>query len=316
MNNFWEILGFSLSITIPIFLILVLGVALYRIRLINDNFVDVTSKLVFNITLPALLFISISRTNITKNTDFSLALYAVGSVIIVYILLELLASRIIPIKADRGVVIQGAFRSNMGIIGLAYCVNAYGENVFSVASIYLGSVTILFNILSVICLNRSMDAQKSITYTLKSIAKNPLIIAIVAALLSSYLGLHIPSTLHKAGSYFAQMTLPLALICAGASLNFGALKKDMSTALLSAIGKLVVVPSLITLGGYFFGYRGMQLGVLFLMSSAPSASAGYIMVRAMGGNSSLAANVIVLTTIASVFSTSIGVAILSSLHLM
>ncbi|SBS31440.1 putative transporter YfdV [Marinomonas spartinae] len=316
MNNFWEILGFSLSITIPIFLILVLGVALYRIRLINDNFVDVASKLVFNITLPALLFISISRTNITKNTDFSLALYAVGSVIIVYILLELLASRIIPIKADRGVVIQGAFRSNMGIIGLAYCVNAYGENVFSVASIYLGSVTILFNILSVICLNRSMDAQKSITYTLKSIAKNPLIIAIVAALLSSYLGLHIPSTLHKAGSYFAQMTLPLALICAGASLNFGALKKDMSTALLSAIGKLVVVPSLITLGGYFFGYRGMQLGVLFLMSSAPSASAGYIMVRAMGGNSSLAANVIVLTTIASVFSTSIGVAILSSLHLI
>ena len=112
------------------------------------------------------------------------------------------------------------------------------------------------------------------------------------------------------------MTLPLALICAGASLNFGALKKDMSTALLSAIGKLVVVPLLITLGGYFFGYRGMQLGVLFLMSSAPSASAGYIMVRAMGGNSALAANVIVLTTIASVFSTSIGVAILSSQHLM
>lgn len=316
MNNFWEILGFSLSITTPIFLILVLGVTLYRIRLINDNFISVASKLIFNITLPALLFISISRTNINKDTDFSLAIYAVGSVIVVYILLEILASRIIATKADRGVVIQGAFRSNMGIIGLAYCVNAYGESVFSIASIYLGSVTILFNILSVICLNRSMDAQKSITYTLKSIAKNPLIIAIVAALLSSYFGVHIPSTLHKAGSYFAQMTLPLALICAGASLNFGALKKDMSTALLSAIGKLVVVPLLITLGGYFFGYRGMQLGVLFLMSSAPSASAGYIMVRAMGGNSALAANVIVLTTIASVFSTSIGVAILSSQHLM
>lgn len=316
MNHFFDILGFSFSITMPIFLILVLGVALYRIRLINDNFIDIASKLVFNVTLPALLFISISKASINKDTDFSLAIYAIASVIIAYILLEILAARLITIKADRGVVIQGAFRSNMGIIGLAYCVNAYGEDVFSIASIYLGSVTILYNILSVICLNRSMDAEKSITHTLKSIAKNPLIIAIVAALISSYLGLQIPPTIHKAGSYFAQMTLPLALICAGASLNFGALKKDISTALLSSIGKLIIVPIFITLGGYLFGYQGMQLGVLFLMSSAPSASASYIMVRAMNGNAALAANIIVLTTIASLFSTSIGVAILSSLHLM
>jgi predicted permease len=316
LDNFLDVLGFSFSITMPIFLILVLGIFLYQVQLINDNFIDVASKLVFNVTLPALLFISISKTKLSSDTDFSLVIYAMLAVVATYILLEVITSKMIPDKGDRGVVIQGAFRSNMGIIGLAYCVNAYGDSVVSVASIYLGGATVLYNILSVICLNRSMDAKKSIANTLKGIAKNPLILAIVAALIFSATGLTLPSTLHKAGDYFAQMTLPLALLCAGASLSFKAMQKDITIAMISSVGKLIFIPVIITFGGYLLGYRGMELGVLFLMSSAPSASASYIMVRAMGGNATLAANIIVITTIASLLSTSIGVTVLRSLSLM
>lgn len=316
LNNFLDVIGFSFSITMPIFLILVLGILLYRIQLINDNFIDIASKLVFNVTLPSLLFINISKAKLSRETDFSLVIYAMLAVAVTYVILELLTTKLVHNKSDRGVVIQGAFRSNMGIIGLAYCVNAYGEDVFSVASIYLGGVTILFNILSVICLNKSMGANNTIAQTLKGIAKNPLIIAISAALVFSASGLTLPSTLHKAGAYFAQMTLPLALLCAGASLSFKALQKDMSVALLASAGKLIFIPIAITFGGYLLGYREMELGVLFLMSSAPSASAGYVMVRAMGGNATLAANIIVITTIASLVTTSIGVAVLRNFNLM
>lgn len=316
LDNFLDVLGFSFSITMPIFFILVLGVVLYRIQLINDNFIDVASKLVFNVTLPSLLFISISKTPLSNETDFSLVIYAMLAVFITYIALELLTVKLVANKADRGVVIQGAFRSNMGIIGLAYCINAYGDDVFSVASIYLGGVTMLYNILSVICLNRSMGAKKSVLHTLKGIAKNPLILAILTALTLSATGLTLPTTIYKAGSYFAQMTLPLALLCAGASLSFRALQQDMTTAMLSSVGKLILIPAIITFGGYLVGYRGMELGVLLLMSSAPSASASYVMVRAMGGNSTLAANIIVITTIASLVTTSIGVTLLRSFNLM
>ena len=316
LDSFLEVLGFSFSITMPIFLILVLGILLYQVKLINDNFIDVASKLVFNVTLPALLFISISKTKLSSETDFSLVIYAMLAVVATYLILEVVMIKLIPHKGDRGVVIQGAFRSNMGIIGLAYCVNAYGDEVFSVASIYLGGVTMLFNILSVVCLNRSMNAKKSIAQTLKGLTKNPLILAIIAALIFSSTGLTLPPTLHKAGDYFAQMTLPLALLCAGASLSFRAMQKDITTAVISSSAKLIFIPFIITFGGFLLGYRGMELGVLFLMSSAPSASASYIMVRAMGGNATLAANIIVITTIASLLSTSIGVTILRSLNLM
>ncbi len=316
MNNFLDVLVFSFSITMPIFLILVLGVVLYRIRLINDNFIDVASKLVFNVTLPALLFISISKTDLTSNTDLSLVIYAMAAVTITYIALELIMSTWVSDKAERAVLVQGAFRSNMGIIGLAYCVNAYGDEVFAVASIYLGGVTILFNILSVIGLSRGLGGNANIKSILKGIAKNPLIIAIMAAFASSLTGITLPMTLYKAGDYFAQMTLPLALLCAGASLSFKSLRSGMLGAMMASVGKLIFIPFVLTYGGYLLGYRGMELGVLFLMSSAPTASASYIMVRAMNGNSALAANIIVITTIVSLITTSIGVTLLRSFNLI
>ena len=316
MDNFLSVLNFSFSITLPIFFILALGAVLNHLRVINDNFIDVASKLVFNITLPALLFISIVKTDLTQSTDFSLPLFAISCVFILFLVFELLSAKLVTNKADRGVIVQGAFRSNMGIIGLAYCLNAYGESVFSMASIYLGCVTVVFNILSVITLNRSFNRQANISNTLKGIIKNPLIISIVSASIISSLGINLPASLLQTGSYFAQMTLPLALICAGATLSFSALKNDLNLSIMAGIGKLVVKPLVMTVAGLMWGFRGMELGVIFLMSSAPSASAGYIMVRAMAGNAKLAANIIVLTTIFSLISTSLGITLLRSYGLI
>ncbi|MGB0943262.1 MAG: AEC family transporter [Marinomonas sp.] len=316
MESFLSVLQFSVSITLPIFFILALGALLNYLRMINDNFIDVASKLVFNITLPALLFISIVKTDLTQSTDFSLPIFAVTCVLLLFLVFEFVTAKLVKNKADRGVIVQGAFRSNMGIIGLAYCVNAYGDSAFSIASIYLGSVTILFNILSVITLNRSFNKQANIANTLKGIVKNPLIISIVSATIISSLGISLPESILKTGSYFAQMTLPLALLCAGATLSFSALKNDLPLSSMASIGKLLIKPLVITLAGILWGFRGMELGVIFLMSSAPSASAGYIMVRAMAGNAKLAANIIVLTTMLSLISTSIGITLLRSYGLI
>lgn len=300
----------------PIFLILALGVLLYRIKLINDNFVDVGSKLVFNVTLPALLFLSITKTPLSENTDFSLVIYGVIAVFVIYLFFEFFSAHYIKEKIDRGVVIQGAFRSNMGIIGLAYCVNAYGDDVYAVAPVYLGGVTILFNILSVITLNKAVNKDTNLKSTIIKVLKNPLIISILSAVLVSYSGLKMPDILLKTGNYFAQMTLSLALLCIGASLSFKTMKSDFSNALLASFGKLIFIPVITTFGGYLLGYRGMELGVLMLMSSAPSASACYVMVRSIGGNDKLAANIIVITTLASIFTTSFGITLLSSFNLM
>ena len=316
MDDFFAVVEFSTSITAPIFLVLIVGVILERIGMINDNFVEVASKLVFNVTMPALIFISITQNSKDPGAHLLLLIYALVATVIGYLILEWIVSKTVSQKSDRGIVVQGAFRSNMAIIGLAYCLNAYGNDALAIASIYIGGVMVLYNVLAVITINRSMNAQKSVTDSLKAIAKNPLIIAIVVAFAASQVNLTLPDVVTQAGNYFARMTLPLALLCAGASLRFNALKKDISPAMISTIGKLVFMPFLLTLGGYLWGFRGMELGILFLLSSSPSASAGYIMARAMNGNAVLAANIIVLTTIFSLLTTSLGVTLLGTVGLM
>ena len=316
ISDFLDTLEFSLSITGPIFVILGLGAWLRRIGLLNDAFIEVGSRLVFNVTLPALLFISVSKTRLDATANFALIGFGAAATLLVWGASGLTARLAVRAARDRGVVVQGIFRSNMAIIGLAYCVNAYGEPGLAAASLYVGLVTILYNVLSVVSLSASLQSSHGVGRIIRSVALNPLIIGILLALPVSISGLRLPAVLLQAGEYFAQMTLPLALLCTGAALDFRSLRHDPRDAVLAASGKLVVVPLLFVLAGTALGFRGMELGILLLMSSAPSAAAGYVMVRAMGGNAALAANIVALTTVGSLFSTSGGIVILRSMGLM
>ena len=49
----------TLSITAPVFAMLFMGIVLKRVGWINDNFIHTASALVFNVTMPALLFLGI-----------------------------------------------------------------------------------------------------------------------------------------------------------------------------------------------------------------------------------------------------------------
>jgi predicted permease len=314
----FQALQFAAGITLPIFIVLFMGTLLKRLGQLDDAFIATASRLSFNVALPALLFLSIVRADIDLARNMALVFYGLISTTVVYILLELIIPKLLRHKPDIGVVIQGSFRSNMGIVGLAYCINAYGDAAYATASVYLAVVTILFNILAVITLTRWQNEKQSarglLTTISASLTKNPLIIAIVSALVINQIGLPLPDTVLQAGNYFAQLALPLALLCAGASLNFKS-GRDAHPAILATVLRLAIIPFAISAVGVLVGFRGMDLGVLFLMASAPTAAASYVMARAMGGNATLAANIIAMTTIISLVTTGLGAALLRGLGL-
>jgi hypothetical protein len=119
-------LHFSLSITGPICLVLVLGIWLKRLGLLPDSFVESASRLVFQVTLPALLFLSMVRTDFSTMPSPWLILYGLLGTLAGFLVLEVLAARFISEQKQRGIFVQGSFRGNMGIMGLAYVQNAYG----------------------------------------------------------------------------------------------------------------------------------------------------------------------------------------------
>ena len=125
-----------------------------------DSFVESASRLVFQVTLPALLFLSIVRTDFSTMPSPWLIVYGLLGTLTGFLILEALAARFIPERRQRGIFVQGSFRGNMGIMGLAYVQNAYGPEGIGAAALLVGSITVLYNILAVITLTRSLGAEK------------------------------------------------------------------------------------------------------------------------------------------------------------
>ncbi|MBR9792766.1 MAG: AEC family transporter [Gammaproteobacteria bacterium] len=290
---------FAITVIGPVLVLLIMGNVLLRAKLINDEFVATGSKLVFTIALPALLFISISQADFSKAANPVLIITGLTGTLGYFLVLMLASHLMVPNRQATGVVTQGGFRANMGIIGLAYCAQTYGNDGLAAASVYLGMVTILFNVLSVFILNFYQEGKRSLTSQIKGIVKNPLIIAIVIALPFSYFDWRLPVLLTTTGEYFAQLTLPLALLCTGASLQFRSFSDDWFNISLSSLSKCVFYPAVMVGLAYAAGLRGMPLGIVLLMTIAPTAAASYVMVRTLGGDYRLAASIIAITTVLS-----------------
>lgn len=308
MTDLASTVTFGLSVTGPIMLTLFMGALLASWGIITDAFIEAGSRLVFNVLLPVLLFIIVSKTRFEQTANLTLVVVGVVGTLVVFTLMELLGGRRSGPAANRGVTVQGAFRGNLGVVGLAYAVNAYGDVAMAAASLYLAVVTALYNVLAVITLDRAPGGASSLASRLTSIARNPLIIGIVAALPIAYFEVPVPAMLLQTGQYFAQMALPLALLCAGGSLSLAALHLESRDAMTATFGKVLLSPLTLGVAAYLAGLRGMELGIVFLMAAAPTAASSYPMARAMGGNAALAANIIVLTTIGSVLVTTLGMA--------
>ncbi|NLS14635.1 AEC family transporter [Vibrio sp. SM6] len=312
------ILLFSLSITGPICLMLVLGVLFKRMGLINENFIEVGSKLVFQVTLPAMLFLSIANAGGGLSLAQPFILYGLLASVVFFVFTSVAVKAAFPQSADSGVIIQGSFRANTAIIGIAYVANAYGAQGVAVAALYVAVTTILYNVLATLCLTPKGGASGFQLAKLmgKSLTKNPLIISIVAGGVVYGLSVPVPSIVTESGQYLARMTLPLALLCTGGSLDLSAMRASARAPWFATLFKLVLAPVLITLGGAWLGFRNIELAVLFFMNAAPVAAASYVMARSMGGNAALAANIIALTTLLSTFTCSLGVMVLTSLGLI
>jgi len=300
----------TISVTAPVFSMLFLGVALKRLGLIDAAFINTASALVFRGTLPTLLFLGIVQADLRTALQPALLLYFVLATLGCFLLAWGWAILRCP-EADRGIYTQGAFRGNNGIIGLALATSMYGDYGLSVGAVLGGVVILSYNTLSAIVLAIYSPEAKTDAWSLtKNILSNPLIIGVLAAIPFAAWQIPLPAWLLTSGEYFAQMSLPLALICIGGTLTLESLRESSGMAISSSLMKVLWLPLLATLGAWLWGFRDADLAILFLYFASPTAAASFVMAKAVGGNHQLAAAIIVLTTLATVVTTNLGLFVL------
>lgn len=308
-------LSFAFSVTAPIFVMVLIGMALKRIRMINDEFIGTASKIVFNLGLPTLLFISSATTDFSQVSDLRLLLALCITTLAVFFLTQLTARWQAKNTRDQGVFVQGAFRGNLVIIGLAFCANAYGDRGLAIAALPVAVIVVIYNLLSVYTLNRSLQQGDRNTFatTWQGIVRNPLIIAIAAGFLVNAVHAPLPEVLLDSADYLGQMVLPLALICIGGALNIKQLRYFDHTALIATSWKLIASPIIACALGLTLGLREENLVILFLLAASPTATVSFVMVHAMGGNAKLAANIILQTTLISLITITAGLWLLHAM---
>lgn len=300
----------TLSVTAPVFVMLFVGVLLKRLNWIDAAFISTASSLVFKGTMPTLLFIAILKADLSAALQPALLLYFLLATLVMFGLAWLWALWRCPM-ADRGVYVQGAFRGNNGIVGLALATSLYGDYGLSLGGVLAGLVILIYNSLAAVILAiYSPDGKASAGAIVGSILRNPLIIGVTTAIPFAYWQVALPDWLMTSAQYFAQMTLPLALICIGGTLSLSVLRESSSLATSSSLMKMVWLPAIATLGAWLAGFRGAELGILFLYFASPTAAASYVMARAVNSNHELAATIIVLTTLWAAVTINLGLFVL------
>ena len=300
----------TLNVTAPVFAMLFVGVVLRRLGWIDAAFINTASALVFKATMPTLLFISIIRADLSTALQPKVLVYFSVATLATFLLAWGWAILRCP-HDDRGVYVQGAFRGNNGIVGLALASSLYGDYGLSLGGVLAGLVILIYNSLSAVVLAiYSPNGSASVRGILGSILRNPLIIGVLAAIPFAYWQVVLPDWLMTSGGYFASMTLPLALICIGGTLSLSALRVSSATAVSSSMMKMVWLPLVATSGAWACGLRGAELGILFLYFASPTAAASFVMAQAVKANAQLAAAIIVITTLAAAITINAGLLLL------
>jgi len=309
---------FTAEIVTPVFLIIALGFILKKFRIISDNFVTVTSKFVFNVSLPALIFFNISKIDLSTTLNVKEIIFICTAIISTYLIIWIVSKYFIKEGKNLGVFIQGSYRGNFAIVGFAVIDSLYGNIALGKASLILAFILPLYNILAVIALTVPLSSEKEINYksTFIEILTNPLVLAVIFALPFSYYKIVIPSVIIESGDYLSAIALPLALIGIGCNLNLTEIKKASTLAFASSTIKLILLPLVVTFLAYEFGFIGQNLGMIFILFACPTAIVSFIMADAMGGNSKLAGNIVVITTLGSIVTITIGLFLLKEFGLI
>lgn len=309
---------FTLGIVAPVFLIIAIGYLLKVIGLMNENFINLSSKIVFSISLPALIFLELYNLDLSKVFEPKEVIYIYAGTLISFAIGWLATLPFIRDGKDKGVFIQGSFRGNYAIVGLAVLSGLVGKVEFSKASLDLAFIILIYNILAVIALTVPLREEKhlNIRSTFVEILKNPLILSVVISLPFAFFKIPLHPVILKTGKYIAAIALPLALIDIGATLNLKEIKEASITAFFSSLFKLVIFPAIFTYGAFLFGFRGEDLAIMFIVFACPTAISSFVMAEAMGANGKLAGNIVLTSTIGSVVTITAGIFILKTIGLI
>lgn len=302
-----------LAITAPIYVLILLGYGFTRLGLFSKADMRVFGRYVINLALPALLFKALSQRSLGEILNLTyLAGYFIGSLTMIALgyFWSRRVTRLNPTAS--AVSAMGVACSNSGYVGYPILLLTLAP----VAGVSLALNMVVENLLIIPLLlfladrgRESGNQWRSLTRSIARLARNPLILGMLAGLTVPLLGLSLPAPAVRTIDMLAAACSGLALFVVGGTL-VGVPLQGVGVRLVPiVIGKLVLHPLMVFLAISalpLFGFAPIDpmlrmaavlLAAMPMMGIYPTLAQAY-------GHEDLSAVALLVTTIASFFTLS------------
>jgi malonate transporter len=274
-----------------------LGAALRAYLIPKDEVWAGFDRLTFWVLLPALLTSSISTIRLS---DIPLGRMAATIWIAVALgtAVALLLSRALGHgHAAMTSVAQGSIRFNT-FVALAIAGGLYGEKGLAIGGVTAGLIVPCVQVVLTVIFASGTGRRLSPLRLLVQVFANPLFLGCLAGFAFAAAG-GMPPGLGPAIKILGQGSVALGLLCVGAGLSLRALSAAPLTQILVAIQKLAVLPAATFALATAFRLDPIPATLAILFMAMPTATTGYIMARAMGGDARLMAAMIAFQHVAA-----------------
>ena len=282
---------------IPVLALIITGFIIQRTNFLPGTFWPSAERLTYFLLMPAILIHSLANKKMDSLPWFKILLTVEGTVIVSAVLITTwwLLNRRISGETFTS-LFQGGVRFN-SFVAFALAENLYGRDGLLMAALAAGFMIILINILCVTAFSMTVNKSSiSIKSVLGDLLKNPLIIACVIGVGLNISGLKIPAAIDGVLLLGGKAAFPIGLMAVGAAYRGGNLLLHKHPLIVTSVIQFLCKP--LVAGGLAttLGLSGPSAGVLVLMFCVPTAPAGYILAKQMGGDHEVMASIITTQT--------------------
>jgi predicted permease len=267
---------------------------------------------VFHLAMPAALFVTLSRANLTSFDIKPLIAFALSTALVVgvgwYVARRLFGRK----PAEQAIWSMAAGYVNSANLGIPIALRILG-NVSFLVQVVLLQVLVVSPIV-LIMLDRHADAAGRIRIRriLTLPVRNPVILGSALGVCAALTGLHMPSALLRPLTLLSATAVPAALIALGASLRQDGSAAGVSPSELGLIAalKLVGQPAVALAAGLLLHLTQPELLAVVVCAALPTAQNTFIFAGSYGVGDALASRTVLVTTTLSLASLAAWAALL------
>ena len=298
------ILTALIEVILPVVLVALAGVALARTFRLD---MDTVGKINLYGLTPALAFDSVMKTEVSSGQ----AVQLVGGYLLVTALAGLvaLAGAWGRDGATRRAMIASVVIGNNGNFGLPIALLALGRaGLDQAVVIFVTSLVVMYTVGPAL-----LGSHGGLRAAALTVAKLPVTWALLAGLIVRSSGLALPVGIGRGVELLAQAAIPMVLIALGLQLAQRSSLRLSAPVLLASVIRVVAVPVLAVGVALLLRLDGLELSSLILACAMPTAVNAFMLAREYGSNPELVASVVALSTLASLGTIAVVVALLPGL---